>query len=330
MMRSGVSKHALLCAALGFIFLWAGALPAIGQEGLGKGRISGTVIDEQGNPIEGVAIVMVNAYNTKLEGQSDKEGHFAVAGMGTGMWNLTATKDGFEPATQQIDVRQLRRNPPIEIVMKRLTGNEAFLSDDEAMELFNEADGLMKEEQYDAAILMFQDLLEKHPDLYQTHLSIGNCYMKKGDLDEAESEFSLVLEKIKEVYGDYHQDKKAALGAFAGLGTLALQKDDFQTAKDYFTQSLELSPEDPAAAYNVGSIFFSNQRIEESIEYLELAKKIDSSWPDPYLKLGYVYLNIADYDRSLEHFNKFIEMDPENPEVPVVRQMIETISRLKK
>jgi tetratricopeptide (TPR) repeat protein len=319
-----------LCIGICFYLLFFTVPYVPAQEGLGKARITGTVLDEQGNPIEGVSIVLENVYNTKLDGSSDKRGHFAISGMGTGVWTLTATKDGYAPSSQQINVRQLRRNPPIEIIMKKLTGTAAFFSNEETMDMFNQADKLMEEEKYTEALDIYLVILEKHPDFYQTHLNIGHCYLKQGDLEKAEAEFTLVLEKIKELHGDLQMDKTTALGALSSLGTLYLQKEDFQKAQEYFTQSLDLSPEDPAAAYNVGEIFFSNQRLDEAIKYFELASQIDKSWPAPYLKLGYVYLNKAEYDKSIENFNKFIQLDPDNPEMPNVKKMIEAIEKLKK
>jgi len=318
-----------LCVGICF-FLILTIPSALAQEGLGKARITGTVLDEQGNPIEGVSIVLENVYNTKLDGSSDKRGHFAISGMGTGVWTLKATKDGYAPFSQQINVRQLKRNPPIEIVMKMLTGAAAFLSDDETMDMFSQAEELIKEEKYAEALDIYLAILEKHPDIYQSHLNIGHCYLKQGDLDKAEEEFVLVLKKIKEKHGDLQIDKATALGALSSLGTLYLQKEDFQKAQEYFSQSLELSPEDSAAAYNVGEIFFSNQKLDEAIKYFELASQIDKSWPAPYLKLGYVYLNKAEYDKSIENFNTFIQLDPDNPEVPNVIKMIEAIEKLKK
>jgi len=329
-MHSVQIKIFSLCIGICFFYLFCTVPSVSAQEGLGKGRITGTVLDEQGNPIEGVLIVLENVYNTKLNGSSDNRGHFAIFGMGTGVWTLTATKDGYAPFSQQINVRQLRRNLPVEIIMKKLTGTVAFLSDDETMDMFNQAEILIKEEKYADALDIYLVMLEKHPDIYQTHLNIGHCYLKQGDLDKAEAEFALVLEKTKGMHGDLQTDKVTALGALSSLGSLYLQKEDLQKAQDYFTQSLELSPEDPVAAYNVGEIFFSNQRIDEAIKYFELAIQIDKSWPAPYLKLGYIYLNKAEYDKSIENFSKFIQLNPDNPEVPNVRRMIETIEKLKK
>ena len=108
--------------------------------------------------------------------------------------------------------------------------------------MFNQADKLMKEKKYAEALDVYLVILEKHPDIYQTHLNIGHCFLKQGDLDKAEAEFTLVLEKIKELHRDLQTDKATALGALSSLGALYLQKEDFQKAQEYFTQSLELSP----------------------------------------------------------------------------------------
>ena len=86
------------------------------QEQTGKGRISGSIADEKGQPIEG-AMVLVESVktDTKFQSISDKSGHFAVAGMGTGYWRITASKKGYSSSSFNMDVRQLTRNPPISL-----------------------------------------------------------------------------------------------------------------------------------------------------------------------------------------------------------------------
>ncbi len=61
-----------------------------------------------------------------------------------------------------------------------------------------------------------------------------------------------------------------------------------------------------------------------------IAIQIKKDWSDPYKKLGYVYLNKGNFNKSLEYFSKFIEIDPENPEVPTVKNIIATIEKIKK
>ncbi len=48
------------------------------------------------------------------------------------------------------------------------------------------------------------------------------------------------------------------------------------------------------------------------------------------MKLGYVSLNKGDFDKSLEYFYKFLEMDPESPEAHQIKNIIATIEEMKK
>jgi tetratricopeptide (TPR) repeat protein len=133
-----------------------------------------------------------------------------------------------------------------------------------------------------------------------------------------------------EIHGDLKKDPDASLRASTGLGEVSLRRGDFDSAQKYLAQAVDISPQDEAAAYNVGELLFSNQKIDEAIRYLELATQIKKDWAKPYLKLGYVYLNKGDFAKALENFNTFISLDPENPEAAQVKSIIETIEKMKK
>ncbi|MGQ9672576.1 MAG: tetratricopeptide repeat protein [Candidatus Aminicenantales bacterium] len=327
-----MTKHHYLSSLFCLAFLTLSFVsPCASQEGLGKGRINGQVVDENGNPVEGVLITVESLKSeTKLEGKSDKKGHFAVAGMGTGRWRITASKEGYSSSFVEMDVRQLSANPPITFTLKKIVGLAALKTDEESFALFDRGNSLLREDKYDEALAVFEEFLTKYPDVYQVHLNIGTCYFKKNDLDRAAAEFKLVLDKALQTHGDYKKDPEATFRAFSGLGEVYLKKGDFEAAQKQFSQGLEISPRDEVAAYNVGEVFFSNQQIDEAIKYFELAIQIKKDWSKPYLKLGYVYLNKGDFDRSLESFNTFIKMDPENPEVPQVKNVIAAIEKMKK
>lgn len=306
-------------------------LVTFAQENMGKGRINGNVVDENGHPLEGVLIVVeLSKSKTKLQGSSNKKGNFAVAGMGSGNWRITASKKGYTGFYIDMNIRQLRRNPPITFTLKKIMSSETLVADDDSLRLYDKGNILIKEEKHDEALKIFEEFLAKYPEIYKVHLNIGTCYLKKGELDKAEAEFKLVLDKTLEKSGSYKKDPQVSLRAFAGLGEVYIQKEDFLTAQKYFSQALEISPEDETAAYNVGEIFFSHQKIDEAIKYFELAIQIKKDWSNPYKKLGYVYLNKGNFNKSLEYFYKFIEIDPENPEVPKVKNIIATIEKIKK
>lgn len=327
-----MNRRHYLCSCLSFVlFLLFAAFPSFSQEGLGKGRISGTVVDENGNPVEGALITVESVRaDTKLEGKSDENGRFAVAGMGTGKWKITASKQGYAKSSVEMNVRQLSTNPPIAFTLRRMTGLAALQTDEESFALFEKGNTLLQEEKYDEALGVFEEFIAKYPEVYQAHLNTGTCYSKKGELDKAAAEFQMVLDKALQVHGDYKKDPEATFRAFTGLGEISLKKGDFETAQNQLSQALEISPRDEAAAYNVGEVYFSNQQIDDAIKYFELAIQIKKDWPKPHLKLGYVYLNKGDFDRSLEYFNTFLQMDPENPEAAQVKNVIAAIEKMKK
>ena len=313
------------------LFVIAMIVASTAQEDIGRGRITGTVTDESGLPIEGALVVAQSTRSeTKLEGRSDEKGRFAIAGLGTGNWQVTASMNGYQSANLEMNVRQLSQNPPISFTLKKLSDMAAFAADKEALALFDQGNSLLNQGNYDEALRMFEGFAAKHPEIYQVHLNIGTCYLKKEELDKAESEFKLVLDKVMEAHGDLKKDADASLRASTGLGEVSLRRGDFDAAQKYLAQAVDISPQDEAAAYNVGELLFLNQKIDEAIRYLELATQIKKDWPKPYLKLGYVYLNKGDFAKALENFNTFISLDPENPEAAQVKSIIETIEKMKK
>jgi Tfp pilus assembly protein PilF len=306
-------------------------LVLMAQEGLGRGRMSGDIRDESGAPIEGARVSAQHlTAATLLEGTSDKKGHFAIAGFGTGMWRFTVVKEGYLTLVKDIEVRQLKTNSPVDLVMKKVTGMAALQTDKSGLQAFDQGNAFIEEGKYDEAIKIFDDFLAKYPEVYQTRLNIASACFKKGDLVRAEAEFKTVLEKAIPAQADAKQDKASAIRALSGLGEMALRKSDFDLAQKYFAQALQISPEDEAAAYNVGEIFFSNQKLDEAVRYLEMAIQIKKTWPKPYYRLGLVYLNKGDYPKALENLNKFVELDPQNPEAPNVKNMIAAIEKMKK
>ena len=294
------------------------------QAGRGKARIGGVVVDEYGNFIKSAKIVIQFLKNEQLkrETTANKKGEWAILGLGTGMWRVTASAEGFIPTYADVYVRQLARNPKISLTLKKIEKKESdklIIKDEAAINLLEKANQLFNEEKYDEAITLLEQFLEQNPDAYQTYLSIGDCYREKGEFDKAIEEYNRALEQAKM---DDLMGKEMTAKSLASIGECFLKKEDFETAQNYFKQSVDSYPENEILAYNVGEIYFSNQKIDEAIHYFELATQIKSDWSDPYLKLGYVYLNKADNVKAIENFEKFLELEPESDRSATVKNII--------
>lgn len=325
-----MSKFRFSYGVLIFAFLLIFYSPMLfSQAGLGKGRINGIVVDEEGNPIENVVIVAQSLKNkeTKLNGTSDTEGNWAIGGLGTGYWRITANKSGYSSSFVELDVSQVRRNPPITFTLKKVRGAAVFLVDEDARNTLDHGNQLMQEKQYDEAIKIFQQLIDTYPTAYQIRLNLGECFMRKDEMDKAEEQFNQVLEAIKSEFNEYKKDPSSSSRALSGLAQVSLKKNDLKSAQNYFAQALEISPANEVLAYNVGEIYFANQEIDSAISYFQKAVEIKKDWSPPYLKLGYAYLNKGDNEKALEYLEKFLELDPESPDAPVAQEFINMLKK---
>jgi tetratricopeptide (TPR) repeat protein len=300
------------------------------QAGRGTARISGVVQDEEGNPVQSAKIVMQFQKNEEVtrETTTNKNGEWAILGLGSGMWRVTASADNYIPSYKDINIQQLSLNPKMTLTLKKIEQTERPMIEDEtALNLVEKANQFYNEQKYDEAIALLTQFLEKNPNVYQASLSIGDCYREKGEFDKALEEYNKVLEQAK---NDETMGKEMTAKALAGIGECYLKREDFETAQNYFKKSIESYPENEILAYNVGEIYFSNQKIDEAIHYFELSSQIKPDWSSPYLKLGYAYLNKGDYEKAEQNFDKFLELDPQSPEAPNVKNIIEYLEKIKK
>lgn len=311
---------------IGVFLLLAGSARA--QAGRGRGRLSGTVVDENQNGIPSAKIIceFIENVEFKRETESDKKGEWAILGLGTGLWRVTASKDGYRPSFTEVYVRQLENNPKVNLSLQRVDTEASLIKDEESLNLLERANLLFKEQKYDEALSLMQQFQEQNPDAYQAYASIADCYREKGDFNLAIENYEIAMEQAK---ADEKLGKEMTARALAGIGECYLKMQDFEKAQSYFEQSIEAYPENEILAYNVGEIYFSNQKIDEAIHYFTISTQIKSDWPPPYLKLGYVYLNKGDYGNAVTKFKKFLELDPNSPEAPTVQNILDYIEKIK-
>jgi len=305
------------------IFLFSSS-PLFSQAGAGRGRISGEVVDEKGNPVVSAKLNLQFQENKEIvrETTTDNKGKWKIGGLGSGIWLITVSAEGFIPYQKTINVSQLERNPYLNIVLKK--AEEQFFETAPEIGLFEEGSKLFREERFKEAVAAFEKFLEKNPDLYQVHFSLGNCYKEMRDVEQALKEYQVILDNVDE---KNEKDKKLKAKTLAAIGECYLETDEMDSAQEYFKQSLALSPDDEILAYNVGEIYFAHQKLDEAIEYFKLASEIKPGWSDPYYKLGLVYLNKNDSQKAIEYLSKFLEKEPDSARSVNVKNIIDYLKK---
>ena len=113
-MRNNTTRKVGL-VALGLLFV---AQTAMAQ--MGTGRVSGTVKDQEGNPIEG-ATVTANAGDSGrlLEATADARGRWAILGFRSRAYDFSVQAPGFMPYNYQVPMKQAGKNPDMDLVLER-------------------------------------------------------------------------------------------------------------------------------------------------------------------------------------------------------------------
>jgi tetratricopeptide (TPR) repeat protein len=300
---------------------------AYAQAGRGVGRIGGVVVDTEDKPIEGAKVMIVYSQdeNLKYETATNKKGEWAFLGLGTGNWNMTASVKGFLPVSKPLYVSQLSVNPKVTVRLQKTSkGGGGIIQDETTFAFLEKANQLFKDKKYDEAIASYQQFMEKNPAAYQISLSIADCYQEKGEIEKAMELYHKIIEQAKT---DQAMGKEMTAKAQAGIGNCYLKQNKLQEAQDFFKQSVDNSPNDEILAYNVGEIYFKNQKFDDALRYFDLAAQIKPDWPDPYLKLGYVFLNKADNASAISKLEKFLSLEPEGERAALAKNIINAIKK---
>ena len=206
-----------LTASLIFLAL-AASLPA--QLGLGRGRISGDVVDESGAGLPGVLVTaQIMPGTTRLESKTDGKGHFAVGGLGSGLWRITASKDGFVSAYTELPVSQLKKNPPVKLTLTKSAESPGARADGQGRTRSSSgATAFSTKGRSTRPWPPSRSSRAKFPEIYGVRLNIATAHLKKGDLDRAEAEFRGVLDKASLDQGDAARRTETSLRALSGSG----------------------------------------------------------------------------------------------------------------
>jgi len=310
-----------------FLFIAVFSNFLISQEGRGQARLKGKVVDEDGNPIEGAKVELESlVHKLTMTTKTDENGRWSFIGLGKTVMKIKFSKEGYDPTIiPELNVSAIK-NPDQEIVLKKIMDVES-LEEKDPKALYLKGDKLYNQGEYKKALTVFKEFIEKQPELYETRVNIGNCFIKLKQYDKAMEEFKFVLEKLEEGKNDLEGNKTAS-SLYASLGELYMDKNDFEKAKEYFEKSINIDPSNHALSYNVAEILFNSNKIDEAIYYYKLAAKIKPDWPKSYLKLGYCYLNKEQMETAIDYLNKYVELSPEDdPQVNSVKNIIKQLEK---
>ena len=292
----------LVCLILSFT--------ALAQDYKGKGRVKGLVTDEQGNPLEGVKVKLFSVRASQsFTVETDEEGIWHGNWIRNGTWNVDFEKLGYAPKKISMQISEFKKNPDIEVALKKVEG---LIISEELEEKLIKGNELFDQENYDEARAVFVEMLAENSDAYVLNQNIGNCYFQQEKYELAVEYYKKILEK--------DADNTSALlsigNSFANMG-------ENETAMQWYEKVGFEKIDDTTVLYNIGTSLFNMAKYDEAKKYYERSVEIQADFLDGIYQLGLVYLSLGNNDSAIIQFEKYLEFDSESERADQVRGFLD-------
>ena len=295
-------------AAVGLLLL---AQPLFAQ--MGTGRVSGTVKDQDGQPIEGATVTAQAGDSSRiLEATTDERGRWAILGFRSRAYDFSVQAPGFMPYNYQAPMKQAGKNPDMDLVLERVQMGQSAGTGGGVLA---EAQELHQAGRFDEALVKYDEVLANDPMVYQINLNRGAVLRELDRLEEARAAYGVVL--------DQEPENAAALVALADM---AVKAGDLDTAVTHFEAAISAT-DDEIIPFNVAQIYFQNGEMDKAIEFYREASDRRMDWAEPHLQIAMVYLNKGDLVVAAEHLEMAIEVEPDSVAAATAQQMLEALPK---
>ena len=256
-----------------------------------NGNLKGKVVDEAGKPVADVEITLdfIGDYVRQYKVKTDSKGMWIKAGMpsGGGVWTLTAVKGDLTGQLKGVRVMIGEMTTVADITIKAggvKTGEAANLSNDEIEkrnkkqkeleQLFTDANTAIEAGNFDEAITKLTQMTTEMPKCAPCFAKLGDIYVKKNDLTNAEPAYLKAIEI-----------DPAQAGVYDALASVYNSQKKFDEAAKMSAKSNELSGasatgSNPEAIYNQGIIFWNQGKIAEAKAQFAKAVELDPKMAD--------------------------------------------------
>jgi tetratricopeptide (TPR) repeat protein len=309
--QEGFMRTYLIRAALALGIVLAVSGPAAAQS-----VVRGTVIDAEGNPIEGATVTIeATESNRRTETTTNDNGEFMQIGLSSGAYNVTVTKDDLR-AIQPANITQ---GAPTELDFQLTPTSgmteEQIESQRARLVLVEGALEAMRAGQDAEAIKLFNELVVETPTCGDCYYNLGLAHSNLEQYDEAEASFQKAIEMAP------------TSAAYTGLTNVYNAQQRFDLAAEAGAKAAELGGggNNAEALYNQGVILWNAGDFAEAKDQFQAAVDADPSMAMAHYQLGMANLNLGQIPEARQAFEEYLEADPDGPKAGEVKVFVEQL-----
>ncbi len=256
--------------------------------GQSKAKLEGTVLNINKEAILQAEVQLKHKDSGQMfYSKSNKKGEFSFPSLPAGNYNLTVEKEGYKSYTGELKLR-----PNIIQKIKVTLVKEETLEqkmEEEALAYFKKGIKLSRENKLEEAIQAFQKAVELKEDFFEAYVNLGVFLFQQQKDDEAEK----ALLKALELRPEESKPKEI------------LTDINFEKAK----------------------ILIQENKMDEALERLKQAYNFRADHAYVNFLLGYLYHEKEMKDEAIKHFEAFLQLAPNAPQVKDVKKLLESLKK---
>ena len=160
---------------------------------------------------------------------------------------------------------------------------------------------LIKANRFDDALKVYEEILEKNPDIAPAYVGIGNIHLRRGEYDEA-----------LEYYAGALHIRKDLPEALVMSGNVYIQQGFFDKALEKYKEALEVNPGLGHVYLNVSRTYARQGKFKEAIDSIAEALKQNPQLEDARLELAKIHQEMGNFDEALKEVINVITKNPDS------------------
>ncbi len=291
-------------------------LAGVGAWAQTQGRLRGRVADPAGAPLDkaDVSIVSQRSASIQFELKTDRDGRFVQVGLAPGYYRVSAKKEGFAPASQEVHVK-IAEETACDLTLKPVdTSAQKALT--RADQIFLKGNKLYAEQKYAEAAASYNEAIGLDASNWAYHLNLGLAMKKAAKPEEALAAFRKAVELNPESYS-----------ANKETGEALAKAGQFAEAKPFYEKAAGLSPEDPDAQYNLGVCLVNVGDSEAALPRFEKTVAIKPDYADAYYQMASILISQNKVPEAKAALEKFLALAPNHEKAGIARQLLEYLKK---
>jgi tetratricopeptide (TPR) repeat protein len=308
------------------------AVPALAQS------VKGRVFGKDNRPVSEAQVSITPVTNPKLEpqgGTTTSDGRFQIGGLQFGKWNVVITKGNFffkvkEPVNllpgSVFDIGDVTLEPmpsgaSSSMAASKAEADERNKKNAEIEAKFKGGNADLDAGKFDDALAKFEAVAKDVPKCSPCSAKLGEVYLKKDDLANAEKYFKEAI--------DFDPN---TVDAYKALATIYNTQQKFDDALKMSAKAKELgtstgAAEDPTAVFNEGVVLWNAGKIPEAEAAFKKATELDPKNADAFYQLGVAQVSSGKVPDAVKSLEAYLKLAPTGKNADTAKALLASIKK---